>query len=98
MKRSAEEVFSPLPPPALPFEPAVIIRALEPIALPERVARIERAVASRITTVITVIESLADPHNAGAILRTSDALGVGEVHAVETDARVLITTRVTKGC
>lgn len=98
MKRSAEGVFSPTGPAPLPAPAAAIVAALEPITLPERVERIERAVAGRVASVVAVIESLADPHNAAAILRTCDGLGVGEVHAIERDARMLITTRVTKGC
>jgi tRNA (guanosine-2'-O-)-methyltransferase len=98
MKRSAAGVFSPTGPRPLTYPSEVIIAALEPIALPERVARIERAVAARVGSVVVVIESLADPHNAAAILRTCDGLGVGEVHVVERDTNVLITTAVTKGC
>jgi tRNA (guanosine-2'-O-)-methyltransferase len=98
MKRWADGVFQPSPPSPLPHAPETIIAALEPITLPDRVARIERAVASRITSVVVAIDSLADPHNAAAILRTCDGFGVHEVDAIERDAHVLITTRVTKGC
>jgi tRNA (guanosine-2'-O-)-methyltransferase len=56
-------------------------------------------VAARVTSVVTVVEGLTDPHNVAAILRTSDALGVGEVHTIATSARgLVITTRVTRGC
>jgi tRNA (guanosine-2'-O-)-methyltransferase len=98
MKRWADDVFQPAPPAPLRYAPEAIIAALEPVALPERVARIDLAVASRIASVVVVIESLSDPHNAAAILRTCDGLGVHEVDAIERDAHVLITTRVTKGC
>lgn len=98
MKRSASDVFAPTAPPPLPYPPEVILGALEPVVLPERLARIERIVAARVSSVVVVIESLADPHNASAILRTCDAFGVGEVHAIERNTRVMITTRVTRGC
>ena len=98
MKRTAEGVFRLEGPSALPYAPDVIIAALEPITVPERVARIERAIAARIASVVVVIESLSDPHNAAAILRTCDGLGVHEVDAIERDAEVMITTRVTTGC
>jgi tRNA (guanosine-2'-O-)-methyltransferase len=98
VKRSASGVFAPVPLAPLPFPAPVIIAALSPVVLDERKERIERAVAARIPSVVCVIESLADPHNAAAILRTCEGFGVGEVHAIEHDARVLITTRVTKGC
>ena len=98
MKRSAEGIFSPVPPPPLPYPAALMVRALTPIVYAARLERIELAVASRIASVITVIEGLTDPHNAGAILRTCDGLGVAEVHTVEGDLSTCLTTRVTKGC
>jgi tRNA (guanosine-2'-O-)-methyltransferase len=98
MKRWADGVFAPAPPAPLPYPPETIIAAIEPITFPERIARIERAVASRIGSVVVVVDSLSDPHNAAAILRTCDGFGVHEVHAIERDAHVMITTRVTKGC
>jgi tRNA (guanosine-2'-O-)-methyltransferase len=98
VKRWGDGVFAPEPLAALPWPADVVVRALEPVALPERVERIERAVASRLASVMVVVESLADPHNAAAILRTCDGMGVGEVHAIERDADVLITSRVTTGC
>jgi tRNA (guanosine-2'-O-)-methyltransferase len=98
VKRWADGVFAPEPLPSLPWSPSIVVSALENIALPERVARIEQAVAARLASVVVVVESLADPHNAAAILRTCDGMGVGEVHAIEREAHVLITTRVTKGC
>ena len=98
MKRWADTVFSAGPRPPLPAPPAIVGRALEPLVLPERLARIERAVAQRIGSVAVVVESLADPHNVSAILRTADGLGIQYVHAIETHAHVLMTTRVTKGC
>ncbi len=98
MKRSAEHVFAPDGPRPLPWSARDVIAALTPVTLPERVARIERAVAARITSVVCVVESLVDPHNASAILRTCDGLGVHEVDVIEPDVRVLMNTRVTKGC
>jgi tRNA (guanosine-2'-O-)-methyltransferase len=97
MKRWADAVFQPKPPPPLPISAARVIELLSPLVLDERRERIERAVAGRTRSVIAVIESLSDPHNASAILRTCDALGVHEVHAIESQAHVQLTTRVTKG-
>ncbi|HZZ84175.1 MAG TPA: RNA methyltransferase [Anaeromyxobacteraceae bacterium] len=51
--------------------------------LPERKARIDRAVANRTRTLTVVIEALCDPQNVNAVLRTCEAFGVQEVHVVE---------------
>lgn len=97
MKRWADQVFSPSPPRPLPLPARECVRALEPLVVPERRERIARAVEGRTRSVLCVIEGLSDPHNASAILRTCDALGVHEVHAIEAQAHVRMTTRVTKG-
>lgn len=49
---------------------------------PERAAKIKKVEAQRQKTLVCIVESVDDPHNLGAILRTCDAVGVGEVHLV----------------
>jgi tRNA (guanosine-2'-O-)-methyltransferase len=51
--------------------------------LPERRARIDAVVASRTRTLTVVMEAFCDPQNVNAVLRTCEAFGVQEVHAVE---------------
>ncbi len=97
MKRWADSVFDPEPPKPLPLPAAEAVQVLEALVFDARKERIWRAVSGRTHAVIAVIEGLTDPHNASAILRTCDALGVHEVHAIEANARVKLTTRVTKG-
>ncbi|MFO0560139.1 MAG: RNA methyltransferase [Polyangiales bacterium] len=97
MKRWADTVFAPEAPKPLPMSAAECVRALEPLVVDERRERIWKAVSGRTRSVVCVIEGLTDPHNASAILRTCDALGVHEVHAIEAHAHVKMTTRVTKG-
>jgi tRNA (guanosine-2'-O-)-methyltransferase len=98
LKRPDPDVVSPPVPVSLPYPAELIVRALAPMALPERVARIEQAIAARIPSVVAVVESLADPRNGAAILRTCEGLGVGEVHAIESDTPLMLSTRVTRGC
>ena len=49
---------------------------------PEREARIKKVEDQRQKTLVCLVEAVDDPHNLGAILRTCDAVGVGEVHLV----------------
>jgi len=59
-------------------------RPVEPgFLLPERKARIDEVVANRTRTLTVVMEAFCDPQNVNAVLRTCEALGVQEVHAVE---------------
>ena len=48
----------------------------------ERVARMDEILARRSRNLTVVIEDLYDPHNIAAVLRTCDAFGIQDVHAV----------------
>ena len=52
---------------------------------PERLARMRTVVERRQRDLHVVVEHIRDPHNASAILRTCDALGVHTVHLLYTD-------------
>ncbi len=47
-----------------------------------RVARFESVIAKRQPTLTVVLEDVYDPHNASAVLRSCDGVGVLEVHLV----------------
>lgn len=64
---------------------------------PERIARIDRVLAGRLTSVATVVEDTYDPHNAAATIRTTEALGLAELHAIEPGTRFTVTGGVTRG-
>lgn len=69
-------------PPALPCAAADVIAALAPLITDRRLERIREVVANRATSVTAVLEDIADPHNASAILRSADAFGVQRVHVI----------------
>ena len=47
--------------------------------------RIEQAICNRTRSIITLLDGIHDPHNQAAIMRTSEALGLQEVHIVSSD-------------
>jgi tRNA (guanosine-2'-O-)-methyltransferase len=51
--------------------------------VPERKARIDEVVANRTRTLTIVMEAFCDPQNVNAVLRTCEAFGIQELHAVE---------------
>jgi tRNA (guanosine-2'-O-)-methyltransferase len=51
--------------------------------VPERKARIDAVVANRTRTLTVVMEAFCDPQNVNAVLRTCEAFGIQELHAIE---------------
>ena len=51
--------------------------------VPERRARIDEVVANRTRTLTVVMEAFCDPQNVNAVLRTCEAYGIQDLHAVE---------------
>ncbi len=49
----------------------------------ERKERIDEVVANRTRTLTVVMEAVCDPQNVNAVLRTCEAFGVQELHAIE---------------
>lgn len=49
---------------------------------PRRLQRFKQVIANRQADLILVLEDIHDPHNAAAILRTCDGLGIQEVHFI----------------
>lgn len=84
---------------ALPFPASAetIVRALTPHVTVERLARIQSIAARRIPTVAAVLDDIADPHNASAILRSCDAFGVHDVHAIAGGRPFYASHKVARG-
>ena len=77
--------------------PAKVTEILEPMLTAERLARIDSVLAARLTSVVPIVEDTYDPHNAAAAIRTTDAVGLCELHVVEPDARFSASHGVTRG-
>ncbi len=77
------------------FGPEAVVGVLEPMLTPARLARIDQVLDARLMSVVTIVEDTYDPHNAAATIRTTEALGLQELHVVE--ARFSATKGVTKG-
>jgi tRNA (guanosine-2'-O-)-methyltransferase len=97
MRRDDPDVSRVPDSPPLPASPARIVAVLGPLVSPRRLARIREVAAARTLSVSVVLEQLADPHNASAILRSADAFGVQRVHVIEHPAGFLAASRVSKG-
>lgn len=79
------------------FGADAVCATLGPILTPERIARIDAVLAMRLASVATVVEDTYDPHNAAAAIRTTEALGLCELHAVEPGAGFSASGGVTRG-
>ncbi len=64
---------------------------------PERIARIEEVLAMRLASVVPVVEDTYDPRNAAATIRTTEAIGLHELHVIEPHERFSASGGVTKG-
>jgi tRNA (guanosine-2'-O-)-methyltransferase len=77
--------------------PEVICRVLEPMLTAERIARIDAVLAARLASIATAVEDTYDPHNAAATIRTTEALGLQDLHVIEPHIRFSATKGVTRG-
>lgn len=77
---------------------ATVCDKLTPFITPERLARIDEVLASRLDSVSLVVEDTYDPHNAVAAVRTSEALGVSALHAIEGADHFRLAPGITRGC
>jgi len=77
--------------------PEAICAVLAPMLTPERIARIDAVLAARLLSVVTVVEDTYDPHNAAATIRTTEAIGLGELHVIEPGERFSAAGGVTRG-
>ena len=74
-------------------------REVDPAALllERRKARIDQVVAQRVRGLTLVLEHVHDPHNLAAVLRTSEALGLQDLHVVASPKGFRPSQAVTQG-
>jgi tRNA (guanosine-2'-O-)-methyltransferase len=69
-----------------PWTPERIIERLEQLVLERRRERFLVVIANRLGSVTLLLDELSDPHTRAAVVRSCDAFGVQELHALqETD-------------
>ena len=77
-----------------------VMAYLESFVTPERLAKIDTVLAQRTRHLTVVAEDFHDPHNASALLRTCESIGIQDVHVVENfntfKARVGAASGATK--
>ena len=77
--------------------PDRVCATLAPMMTAERIARIDAVLAIRLASVATIVEDTYDPHNAAATIRTTEALGLQELHVIEPKGRFSTATGITRG-
>lgn len=78
--------------------PELIVAALGLTLGDERRQRLDAVAAARLAGVVVVLEDLRDPHNGGAVLRSCEAVGIHEVHIIESRERFRTSGKITQGC
>ncbi|MCA9670723.1 MAG: RNA methyltransferase [Myxococcales bacterium] len=76
--------------------PPRLVDLLAPHLTPRRLKRMRRIVAQRLASITVLIERPYDPHNAAAVLRSAEALGLSHVHIVPHERRFDFSSQVTQ--
>ena len=82
MRADDPDVIEVEGPPLLEKPADLVIEALSPVVTEERLQRITDVVRGRTDDLVLVLDSISDPHNSSAVLRSADAFGVQTVHAI----------------
>jgi tRNA (guanosine-2'-O-)-methyltransferase len=74
-----------------------IVAALKPYLSVNRQQVIEKALKMRTRHLVVGVENLYQTQNASAILRTSDAFGIQEMHAIEDTLKLRVNAGISRG-
>lgn len=72
-------------------------RQLTAMVLPRRVARMSTILARRTRRLTVLFEDVYHPHNASAVIRSTECFGVQDVHVVEREYRFRPSRDVVRG-
>ncbi|MCP4475201.1 MAG: RNA methyltransferase [Gammaproteobacteria bacterium] len=70
---------------------------LAPYLTAARKEKIEMLLPKRLNSIHLAVEAPSDPHNAAAVVRSCEALGVMNAHVIEAEGRALHAKRTTQG-
>lgn len=73
------------------------IEYLRNLMLPERFEKLESRLDSRTRHVVMCLENIFHPHNASAVIRSAEAFGLQEIHAVESIAKFTPSQNIVRG-
>lgn len=73
------------------------IRLAESLGCENRIARFRAVLEHRTDRIVPVFENLHKPHNASAVIRTCDALGVAYAHFIDETEDAQFSRNISKG-
>lgn len=74
-----------------------LLASLSGLVTPARLARMDAVLANRTRHLTVVFEDVYHPHNASAVLRTCECLGLQDVHVVEGQKRFRPNVEIVHG-
>ncbi|MEZ4387390.1 MAG: RNA methyltransferase [Candidatus Krumholzibacteriia bacterium] len=74
-----------------------LLAELTAMVLPRRLARMDAVLGRRTRRVQVLFEDVYHPHNASAVIRSTECFGVQDVHVVEREYRFRPSTDVVRG-
>ena len=76
---------------------AMLLHALAEYVTPEKQKKMDEVLALRTRYITPVLEDVFQPHNASAIIRSTECFGVQEVHCVQDKYRFNVNQGVARG-
>lgn len=73
------------------------IEYLSGFVMPERMERLESRLDHRTRYVVMCLEDIFYPHNASAVIRSAEAFGLQQIHAVESLTRFKPSSHIVRG-